>query len=92
MLGLYIIPFNRRRAKRNLAAKVGVLRQRLTRALTDQFEMELGHSIARVHDAMRPYSRFVEQQLASASAAESALQDAQAGMRALSARIEQQIR
>jgi len=88
VLGLFIIPFNRRRAKRNLAARVSELRQRLTRALTNQFEMELSHSMARVRDAVRPYARFVEQQLASTSGAESAVQNAKASMHALSERIE----
>lgn len=88
VLGLFIIPFNRRRAKRNLAARVSELRQRLTRALTNQFEMELSHSMARVRDAVRPYARFVERQLASTSGAESALQSAKASMQTLSERIE----
>jgi hypothetical protein len=88
VLGLFIIPFSRRRAKRNLAARVGELRQRLKRALTEQFELELGHSVARVRDAVRPYARFVEQQLASASGAETALLSARASMQTLSERIE----
>jgi small GTP-binding protein len=90
--GLYIIPLSRRRAKRSLASKVGELRQRLRQALSDQFEVELARSTTRVRDAVRPYSRFAEQQLVETADAESALLDAQARMRDLVSVIERHVR
>ena len=53
-LGLYVIPNKRRQAKRDLQAKIADLRERLTQALTTQFEAELGRSLLRIREAIRP--------------------------------------
>ncbi len=87
-LGLYVIPYKRRRAKNDLQAKIDDLRERLSRALSDQFERELARSLARIRDAMRPYTRFVEGQQAALAEAETALQHAAAELRELADRIE----
>lgn len=59
-LGLYVIPFKRNQAKRQLESRINELRQQLSAALTTQFDREMERSLARVHNAIRPYTRFVE--------------------------------
>jgi small GTP-binding protein len=86
--GLYVIPYKRRRAKADLQVKIGDLRERLSAAITDQFERELSRSLASIRDAVRPYTRFVEAQQATLAETETALQGADAGLRDLAVRIE----
>jgi small GTP-binding protein len=59
VLGLLVLPTKRRKAKRELTAKIQVLRQRLMRSLNKQFERELERSVHRIRDAVAPYTRFV---------------------------------
>jgi len=87
-LGFYLIPNKRRRAKNDLQAKIDALRARLSKALTDQFEAELGRSLQRIREAMRPYTRFVELQQACLSEAETTLQQTQRALAELAAQIE----
>jgi hypothetical protein len=87
-VGLYVIPYKRRRTKADLQAKIADLRERLCAAITGQFERELARSLASIRDAVRPYTRFVETQQAMLADTEAALQAAAAGLRELSARIE----
>ncbi len=63
-LGLYIIPFKRNQAKRQLESRINELRAQLSTTLTTQFERELDRSLTRVRGAIRPYTRFVETQQA----------------------------
>jgi small GTP-binding protein len=58
-VGLYLIPARRRRAKKDLQQTIDDLRRRLSKALTTQFEHELGQSLQRIRDAVAPYTRFV---------------------------------
>jgi len=87
-LGLYVIPAKRRHAQKDLQEKIAALRARLSQALTEQFEAELDRSLARIREAMRPYTRFVETQQGTLQAAESALRDAQAQMQVLTRQID----
>jgi hypothetical protein len=86
-IGLYVIPYKRRRAKNDLQAKIGDLRERLSTAISDQFERELARSITSIRDAVRPYTRFVEAQQATLAETETALQNSDARLRELAARI-----
>ena len=61
-LGLYVIPAKRRRAQKDLQEKITALRARLSQALTEQFEAELGRSMMRIREAIQPYTRFIETQ------------------------------
>ncbi len=58
-LGLYIIPHQRTRAKRDFDQKMEELRNRLHASMNEQFNKELDHAINRVQDALAPYTRFV---------------------------------
>jgi small GTP-binding protein len=87
-LGLYLIPNKRRRAKNNLQAKISDLRSRLSETLTARFESELGRSLQRIREAMRPYTRFVETQQKTLVETESALRNMKQTFGALSSGIE----
>lgn len=90
-LGFYILPNKRRRAKNDLQAKIGDLRSRLAAGLTGQFESELGRSLARIRDAMRPYTRFVETQQATLGETEQMLQATLAQLAQLATQIEAEL-
>jgi small GTP-binding protein len=87
-LGLYLIPNKRRQAKADLHVKIGELRIHLSEALTTQFERELEKSLARIRAAMRPYTRFVENQQASLEESAGLLQTTRRSLGALTARVE----
>jgi hypothetical protein len=87
-LGLYVLPNKRRQAKRNLEAKIADLRGRLNAAMTAQFEGELGRSLARIREAIRPYTRFVESEQATLGEMEKTLREAQQAMAGLKGQIE----
>jgi hypothetical protein len=87
-LGFYIIPNKRRRAKLELQDKINELRERLGRALTGQFEIEIKRSLTSIREAMRPYTRFVETQQVSLVDTEKTLLGAKDELLALAARVE----
>jgi small GTP-binding protein len=58
-VGMLLLPANRRRARGELEAKVGDLRQRLTTALRSEFVAARDRSTQRMTDSIGPYSRFV---------------------------------
>jgi len=88
LLGLYLIPNKRRQAKNDLHAKIADLRERLSRAITEQFERELARSLGTIREAMYPYTRFVNREEARVQDAADGLQAAQKAFRALAAQIE----
>jgi hypothetical protein len=59
LLGLFIIPARKRRAKAELRQKIANLREQLTHSLRTQFEHEMEHGMANIKNAIAPYSRFV---------------------------------
>lgn len=58
-LGLVILPAKRRRAQAQFHARTEELRARLVATLREQFDHELGRSLARINEAVLPYTRFV---------------------------------
>ena len=87
-LGLFVIPARRRRAKRDLRAKISALRESLSGALRRQFEGELVRSANRIRDAVAPYSRFVRAEAERLSAAEQTFQELDRAVDRLRAAIE----
>ncbi len=87
-LGFYVIPNKRRRAKADLLTKTNDLRDRLSSALTAQFESELGRSLTRIREAMRPYTRFVEMQQATLGDTEAALRLSRQALDEMATRID----
>ncbi len=59
VLGLFILPARRRRAKAEFAEKTLELRRRLIDDLTASFDREIERSVHRVQQAVSPYTRFV---------------------------------
>ena len=58
-LGLFILPNKRRTARRDFHERSRELEQSLVAVMRDQFEHELERSVARINDAIAPYTRFV---------------------------------
>jgi len=59
VLGLFIIPAQRRKAKRELHDRLSELRTNLIESLRRVFEEEMKRSVARIEGVIAPYSRFV---------------------------------
>jgi small GTP-binding protein len=59
VLGLFIIPSQRRKAKRELHERMTDLRNGLIDSLQEEFEKEMTRSVVRIEEAIAPYSRFV---------------------------------
>jgi small GTP-binding protein len=59
IVGFLVIPARKRSAKRDLHRKVTTVRSQLLEALTGQFDREIEQSLARIRDAIAPYTRFV---------------------------------
>ncbi len=58
-LGLVILPAKRRRGQAQFHARTQELRDRLVATLREQFAQELDRSLARIREAVAPYTRFV---------------------------------
>jgi hypothetical protein len=59
ILGLYILPARRRKAKADFDRKIGEIRSRMRTAMAEQFERELSNSMQRIREAVSPFTRFV---------------------------------
>ena len=88
VLGLFVLPARRRKARAELAARVASLREKLLSSLTASFESERDRSLQKVREAIAPYSRFVRTEGDRLRAAESALADIDDGLAALAGRVE----
>jgi hypothetical protein len=64
VLGFFIIPTSRRRAKKELHERLAELRTKLISTLRTAFEREMNRSVARIEEAIAPYSRFVRAEAA----------------------------
>ncbi len=58
-VGLFVLPIKRRNARKEFHARSAALEQRLMDVMREQFENELNRSVARIADALSPYTRFV---------------------------------
>ena len=87
VLGLFILPGRRRRAKRELAAKISDLRGRLMSSLTAEFDRELDRGLARIREALGPYTRFVEAERRRLGEMEGELEESATALAALGRKI-----
>lgn len=87
-LGFFVIPARRRRAKRDLRAKISALRESLSGALRRQFEGELAASARRIREAVAPYARFVRAEGEKLARTEEIFRDLDRGVDRLKARID----
>jgi small GTP-binding protein len=88
VIGLFVLPAKRQRARRELGAKVTALREKLLAALTPAFERERDRAQQRIREAMGPWARFVRTERERLEEARSALERTATGADALAARID----
>ena len=62
LIGLFLLPARREKARRELAAKVSAVREKLMTSLTASFESERDRAAARVREAVSPYAAFVRRE------------------------------
>jgi small GTP-binding protein len=87
VIGFFVLPARRRRARADLASRVAALREKLMASLTGSFERERDRAGERVRSAIAPYARFVRSEEERLGAARGALVDLGDRMESLSARI-----
>mgnify|MGYP001822727759 FL=1 len=88
MLGLFVLPARRKRAKKELHAKILELREKLMSTLTEQFEREIERSRHRIEEAIGPYTRFVKAERQKLEELSSELRSSRDSMAGLQAEIE----
>ena len=81
LIGLFLLPARREKARRELAAKVSAVREKLMTSLTASFDTERAGAAARVRKAVEPYATFVQKE-------KHRLEDARESLAALRARLE----
>ncbi len=59
VVGLFILPIRRRKAKADLREKIEALRSKIMSGLTRQFDAEAAKSLSRIRETIGPYDRFV---------------------------------
>ncbi len=59
VLGFFVLPARKRRARAELGRKVAELRTHLLSTLTAEFERELDRSVHKIQESVAPYTRFV---------------------------------
>ena len=59
LIGLFLLPARREKARRELSAKVSAVRAKLMSSLTASFETEHERAATRVREAVAPYAEFV---------------------------------
>ena len=62
LIGLFLLPARREKARRELKAKVTAVREKLMTALTASFDTERARAAARVREAVAPYADFVRRE------------------------------
>jgi hypothetical protein len=89
LVGLFVIPNRRRQAKKELALRIEQMRVSLMAGLTGQFEREIERSLARVREAISPYTRFVRTESEHLRESRERLRVAGEAMEAMRTRIEE---
>ena len=88
LVGLFLLPARREKARRDLAAKVAAVREKLMASLTASFEAERDRAAARVREAVSPYAAFVRREKTRLGDARAALSRLGAELDDLSARVD----
>ncbi len=87
VIGLFVLPAKRQRARADLASKVTALREKLIGALVPAFERERDRSQQRIREAISPWARFMRTENEGLLAARSTLDRLGTGAEDLAARI-----
>jgi small GTP-binding protein len=88
IVGLFLLPARREKARRELAAKVAAVREKLMASLTTTFEAERDRAAARVREAIAPYAAFVHREKERLGETQAALGGLGGELDALSARVD----
>ncbi|HXV65498.1 MAG TPA: dynamin family protein [Vicinamibacteria bacterium] len=88
IVGLLVLPAKRRRARRELNAKVAEVREQLMGSLRQQFEREMTASLSRIEDAVAPYTRFVRSERDRLGKARTELEDSRSELGGLKEEID----
>jgi small GTP-binding protein len=86
-LGLFILPRKRKQSRQEFRRRSEELEDRLIAVMSEQFEHELARSIARIEDAIAPYTRFVRDQQAKFTGIDENLESVAGELRALRHRV-----
>jgi len=87
VLGLFVLPAKRRRAKADLRAKIEDMKGRLMATMTAQFEREMERSLHRLEEAIAPYTRFVRAEREKLEQVEGKLRDTLEALKVLRVRV-----
>ncbi len=88
VIGLFVIPIRRSQAKAAMRQKIEAMRAQLVGTLTAQFGSEVDKSVARVRDAIAPYTRFVTAEQQRLKATREALAETEQELGRLQRRVE----
>ena len=86
-LGFFILPRKRKQSRADFRRRSEELERRLVDVMSEQFEHELARSIARIEDAIAPYTRFVRDQQSKFSGIQQNLSGIADELRALRHRV-----
>ena len=88
VIGLLVLPAKKRRAKAELTRKVAEVREQLVGSLRQQFQSEMSGSVARIREAIAPYTRFVRSERDRLTDVEESLSSSRQTLAALRVRVE----
>ena len=88
LVGLFLLPARREKARRDLAAKVAAVREKLMASLTATFDAERDRAAARVREGVSPYAAFVRREKTRLDETRTALSRLGAELDGLSARVD----
>jgi small GTP-binding protein len=87
-VGLFVLPYRKRRAQQDFRKRTLELRDKLSQAMTEQFNRELAHSVERIRGAIAPYTRFIRLEQERMTNASARLNEIDATLSTLRANIE----
>jgi small GTP-binding protein len=87
-IGLFILPYRKRKALQDFRARTQELRDKLVWAMSHQFDAELRRSIERIRESIAPYTRFVRVEQDRVSTSQAKLSEIEKDLGRLRAQIE----
>jgi small GTP-binding protein len=87
-IGLFILPYRKRKALQQFRARTQELRDKLVWAMSHQFDAELRRSIERIRESIAPYTRFVRVEQDRVSTSHAKLTEIEKELARLRAQIE----
>jgi small GTP-binding protein len=88
IVGFFVIPYKRKKAKENFREKMTTLRTNLLETLTTSFKHESGNAVSRLKENVAPYTRYVHAEQDRIANTEVVITQLRQSLSALRARIE----